>query len=91
MSRSPRSRGCRSIVAPGVRVAPVSGFALHTLRLHGALSTEQPIHDRQFDFAVRVPVVAATYRLGRDLDVGLGVTVDVLLDRPHYEAATCKY
>jgi hypothetical protein len=73
------------IIAPGVRVTPVSGFALHTLRLHGALSTEQPIRDRQFDVAWRVGG-GLTYRLGRDLDVGLGVTVDLLLNRQHYEA-----
>jgi hypothetical protein len=73
------------IVAPGVRVTPVSGFALHTLRLHGALSTAEPIRDRQFDVAWRVGG-GLTYRLGRDLDVGLGVTVDVLLNRQHYEA-----
>jgi hypothetical protein len=73
------------IIAPGVRVTPVSGFALHTLRLHGALSTEQPIRDRQFDLAWRVGG-GLTYRLGRDLDVGLGVTVDLLLNRQHYEA-----
>ncbi|HEX7704068.1 MAG TPA: hypothetical protein VF403_25170, partial [Kofleriaceae bacterium] len=73
------------IVAPGVRVTPVTGFALHTLRLHGALSTDQPIRDRQFDVAWRVGG-GLTYRLGRDLDVGLGVTVDLLLNRQHYEA-----
>jgi len=73
------------IVAPGVRVTPVTGLALHTLRLHGALSTDQPIRDRQFDVAWRVGG-GLTYRLGRDLDVGLGVTVDVLLNRQHYEA-----
>ena len=73
------------ILAPGVRVTPVTGFALHTLRLHGALSTNQPIRDRQFDIAWRVGG-GLTYRLGRDLDVGLGVTVDLLLNRQHYEA-----
>lgn len=73
------------VVAPGVRVTPVTGLALHTLRLHGSLSTEQPIRDRQFDLAWRAGG-ALTYRLGRDLDVGLGVTIDLLLNRPRYEA-----
>jgi hypothetical protein len=72
-------------VAPGLRVAPLAGLALHTVALRGALSTEQPIHDRQLDLAARFGATA-TYRFGRDLDVGFGVTVDVLLDRQHYEA-----
>ena len=54
---------------PRLRVAPIAGLALHTIRLRGALSTDQPIHDRQFDLAARIGV-AAMYRVGRDLDVG---------------------
>jgi len=73
------------VVAPGLRVTPLAGVALHTIALRGALSTAQPIHDRQFDLAGRFGA-SATYRFGRDLDVGFGVTVDVLLDRQHYEA-----
>jgi hypothetical protein len=73
------------LIAQGVRVTPVTGLALHTLRLHGSLSTDQPIRDRQFDLAWRGGG-ALTYRLGRDLDVGIGVTVDILLNRQHYEA-----
>jgi len=30
------------------------------------------------------------YRLGRDLDVGIGVTTDILLDRQDYKAATMQ-
>ncbi|MEO8843591.1 MAG: hypothetical protein ABI591_16405 [Kofleriaceae bacterium] len=73
------------LIAPGLRLTPITGFALHTLRLHGSLSTDQAIRDRQFDGAWRVGT-GLTYRLGRDLDVGLGVTIDVLLNRQHYEA-----
>ena len=73
------------IIVPGVRVTPDAGLALHTLRLHGSLSTDQPIRDRELDLAVRLGGGIA-YRLGRDLDVGLGASVDFLLDRQHYEA-----
>jgi hypothetical protein len=72
-----------------LRVAPLAGLALHTIRLRGALSTDQPIHDRQFDLAARVGV-AAMYRVGRDLDVGVGITTDFLLDRQDYKAATMQ-
>lgn len=77
------------LVAPGVRVTPVLGLALHTLRLRGSLSTAQPIHDTRADLAARLGVVA-NYRVGRDLEVGLGATVDFLFDRPHYEAANVQ-
>ncbi len=77
------------ILLPDLRVTPVAGLAVHTVRLRGALSTEQAIHDTQIDPAARVGA-AATYRVGRDLDVGIGVTVDVLLDRQHYLAGTVQ-
>lgn len=77
------------LVVPGVRVVPSAGLAIHTLRLRGALATEQPIHDRRFDVAARAGVVA-TYRLGRDLDVGLGVTFDLLLSRQNYQAGSMQ-
>jgi len=74
---------------PNLRVVPIAGLALHTIRLRGALSTDQPIHDRQFDLAARGGV-AAMYRVGRDLDVGIGITADVLLDRQDYKAASMQ-
>ncbi len=77
------------VLAPGMRVTPNTGLALHTLRLHGSLATDQPIRDRQFDVAWRVGA-GLTYRLGRDLDVGLGVSLDILLDRQHYEAGNVQ-
>jgi hypothetical protein len=73
------------VILPGVRVTPVLGLAVHTLRLRGSLSTAQPIHDTRLDLAARVGVVAS-YRVGRDLDVGFGATVDVLFDRARYVA-----
>ncbi len=72
-------------VAPGFRVTPIAGLALHTLRLRGSLSTDQAIHDTRIDVGARVGVVAS-YRVGRDLDVGFGASVDLLLDRQHYQA-----
>ncbi len=73
------------VIAPGVRVTPVLGLAVHTLRLRGSLATAQPIHDTRLDLAARLGVVV-TYRVGRDLDLGFGATVDVLFDRAHYAA-----
>ncbi|HEY0253389.1 MAG TPA: hypothetical protein VGC41_17765 [Kofleriaceae bacterium] len=70
---------------PRFRVTPSAGLALHTVRLRGALSTEQPIHDRQLDLAGRVGG-SATYRVGHDLDVGIAATLDLLLDRQRYQA-----
>src|SRR3569832_99914 len=74
---------------PNLRVVPIAGLALHTIRLRGALSTDHPIHDRQFDLAARGGV-AAMYRVGRELDVGIGITADVLLDRQDYKAASMQ-
>ncbi|CAN5368961.1 hypothetical protein BH11MYX1_BH11MYX1_24080 [soil metagenome] len=73
------------LVAPGLRVTPVLGLAVHTLRLRGSLSTAQPIHNTRLDLAARLGAVAS-YRVGRDLYVGVGATVDLLFDRPQYEA-----
>lgn|GEM_PF-4448899 len=77
------------LVVPGLRVTPVLGLAAHTLRLRGSLSTAQPIHDTRMDLAVRLGVVVS-YRVGRDLDVGFGATVDLLLDRQRYEAGSVQ-
>jgi len=72
-------------VAPRINVVPDVGIAVHVFRLHGALDTMQPIHVTRYDPAARVGV-AATYRIGNDLDVGLAVSVDCLLDRQRYQA-----
>ncbi|MEO6774311.1 MAG: hypothetical protein ABI467_15045 [Kofleriaceae bacterium] len=76
-------------LVPGFRVVPVAGVALHTIRLRGALSTDQAIHDRQLDLAARAGA-AAMYRVGRDLDIGFSVAIDGLLDRQDYKAATMQ-
>jgi hypothetical protein len=47
----------------------------------------QAIRLTRYDPAARIGV-AATYRIGRDLDVGLAVSVDCLLDRQSYQAGS---
>lgn len=77
------------VLIPDLRLTPSTGLALHTLRLRGALSTDQPIHDRQLDMAARFGV-SATYRVGHDLDVGLNATLDLLIDRQRYQAGDAQ-
>jgi hypothetical protein len=72
-------------VAPDIHVTPSAGLALHLVRLHGELDTMQPIRATRFDPAARIGGTA-TYRLNGNLEVGLAVSVDCLLDRQHYVA-----
>jgi hypothetical protein len=71
-------------VASRVRITPTAGFALHFIRLRGELDTEQPLHDIHENPAIRAGT-AATYRFAGGLDLGVAITVDLLLDRQRYE------
>jgi len=70
---------------PAIHIIPSAGPALHIVRLRGALDTMETVRTTQFDVAARAGV-AATYTIGQNLDVGLAVSVDVLLQRQRYAA-----
>ena len=74
-------------ITPKIRLATMLGAALHIIRLHGALDVGTPIHLTRFDPAARAGLVA-TYSLGRDLDAGVAITFDCLLDRQKYETGS---
>jgi hypothetical protein len=71
-------------VAPRLRLVPTAGVAVHFIRLRGELDTEQALHGTRVDPAARTGI-AATYRLAGGLDVGIAISVDLLLLRQRYE------
>lgn len=76
-------------VVPRVHVIPHAGLALHIVRLRGTLDTMEKVRTTQFDVAARVGA-AATYTLGQNLDVGLAISIDILLDRQRYAAGNAE-
>ena len=66
-----------------VRVVPMAGLALHFVRLHGELDTQQPLHGTRMDPAARIGA-AAMYRLASGLDLGVAISIDALLQRQRY-------
>ncbi len=71
-------------VASRVRITPSAGFALHFIRLRGELDTQQALRGTREDPALRAGA-AATYRLAGGLDLGVAISVDLLLDRQRYD------
>lgn len=70
------------ITGPNVHMLAAGGFALHAIEVEGAIDNE-PAHDRRFDPAVRVGMTA-NYEVGRNVDIGIGVSADALLRRQRY-------
>ena len=66
--------------AGGVRLVPAAGVSLHLLHVAG-----NTVDSRRFDPAVRVGL-AALRELPHELEVGLDVSADCLLQRQKYEA-----
>lgn len=75
------------VVAPLVRVTPAVGMTLHAITLDGAFQSGEQVESRRFDPAVRV-AVTPSIALSRGLELGLGVSADLLLRRQRYEAGT---
>ena len=74
-------------ITPKVRIAPMLGVAVHVIRLHGALDVGTPVRITRFDPAARAGL-AATYELGPNLDAGVAISLDCLLDRQKYETGS---
>lgn len=70
-------------VAPRIRIVPIAGLAMHFIRLRGDLDTEQALRGTRFDPAGRAGI-AATYRLGGGLDVGIAISADLLFEHQRY-------
>ena len=75
------------LLAPGVRVTPGVGLSVHTLVLEGAFSGGPDIASRRHDAAAHIGI-STTVELPYALELGLGVSADVLLQRQRYEAGS---
>jgi hypothetical protein len=75
------------VLAPGVRVTPGVGLALHALVLEGAFSGSPGVVSRRYDPAARIGITTSV-ALPYALELGLGVSADCLLRRQRYEAGT---
>ena len=74
------------ITGPRVHVLASGGLALHALSIDGVLDGGA-VDDRRYDPAARLGVTAS-YEIGRNLDLGLGVSADGLLRRQRYASDT---
>ena len=74
------------ITGPRVHVVAAGGLALHAITIDGALDANA-VNDRRYDPAARLGVTA-NYEVGRNLDIGLGVSADALLRRQRYASGT---
>ena len=74
-------------LAPGVWATPGLGLSLHSLVLAGAFSGGADVESRRYDAAAHTGITT-TVELPYALDVGLGVSADVLLQRQRYEAGS---
>ena len=74
------------ITGPRVHVLAAGGLALHAITIDGALDANA-VNDRRYDPAARLGVTA-NYEVGRNLDIGLGVSADALLRRQRYASGT---
>ncbi len=70
------------IAGPKVHVLAAGGLALHSISVDGAIEGEA-VTDRRYDPAVRLGATA-NYEVGRNLDIGVGVSADGLLRRQRY-------
>lgn len=75
------------LLPPSIRVTPAAGIALHVLTLTGAFGGGSELTSRRYDPALRLGVTAG-YALPRNLEVGLAVSADCLLQRQRYEVAS---
>ncbi|MBA3539413.1 MAG: hypothetical protein H0T79_07265 [Deltaproteobacteria bacterium] len=71
-----------------VHVLTNLGVAVHMVSVEGTLGMER-VSKRHFDPAARLGVVA-NYEVGRNLDVGITMSADCLLQRQKYDAGTTE-
>jgi len=74
-------------LAPDVWATPGLGLSLHSLVLAGAFNGGADVESRRYNAAAHTGITI-TVELPYALDVGLGVSADVLLQRQRYEAGS---
>jgi len=74
-------------LASDVWATPGLGLSLHSLVLAGAFSGGADVESRRYNAAAHTGITT-TVELPYALDVGLGVSADVLLQRQRYEAGS---
>lgn len=75
-----------ALALPPVRITPSAGMALHAVTLTGSFGASE-LTSRRYNPALRAGVTAG-YDLARGVEIGLAVSVDCLLQRQKYEAAS---
>ena len=70
------------ITGPRVHVLAAGGLALHAVSVDGSVDGAT-VSDRRYDPAARLGATA-NYEIGKNLDIGIGVSADGLLRRQRY-------
>ena len=76
-------------LAPRIEVAAEAGLALHFVHIEGVLVDGEHVDTSELDPAIRVGF-SGTYALRKEVDLGLGISVDTLLRRQMFDAGSSR-
>jgi hypothetical protein len=74
-------------IAPRLGVVAEAGLALHDVHIEGVLVDGEHVDTSDLDPAVRIGF-AGTYALRKEVDLGLGISIDTLLRRQMFDAGS---
>jgi hypothetical protein len=74
-------------IAPRLGVVAEAGLALHDVHVEGVLVDGEHVDTSDLDPAVRLGF-AGTYALRKEVDLGLGISIDTLLRRQMFDAGS---
>ena len=74
-------------IAPRLGVVADAGLALHDVHIQGVLVDGEQVDTSDLDPAVRLGF-AGTYALRKEVDLGLGISIDTLLRRQMFDAGS---